>query len=562
MIGMPPVDRTEVIYAEIAREMIKAGNLSTPRYLGEPQYTRSLIATWLQAASALSISADSQIWAYRLPSFIGTTLAVLITFWGARSIYTAKIGLIASFVLASCLLIVTLTTLVAPEPLLLACAVAAQFSLLRIYSAGSAQSLATPAFVFWAAQGVGILLGALTLPLLCLTTLAALAIADRNIAWLRRLRPASGFFIMLVIAAIWPITLFTSGELFTSLTAWRSALPDALLGAQEMKWRKVPGTFILIALLATFPFILFVRNVIKQTYDNRAIRNVRFLAAWVLPYLLVLELISKKPPLYMVHLVLPAFAVAVALWAVSGGRERRSERVKAPLLPALVWLAFTIGLILVFPVLLFYLGDQLNPVLLGPALGAVVLALMAVKFLLSAANLKAVLSAIGCGSLCYVSTLGIVLPATVTVWPSLEMKRALTSVRSCLPDTPGGISLTGYNEPSARFLMGREAKATYWLTGVAEQKLGPIRFAFVEGRWLPAFLLILQRPKAKKAHRLACIKGVTLKGCRITMNLYAFSAQTNAPRCKIPERYACRSPEPKPSLAKLNRLKAENNRCL
>ena len=67
----------------------------------------------------------------------------------------------------------------------------AQLALLRLYCAteldrDNGQWLA---LAFWAAQGGGMLLNALAVPILSLSTIVALYVMDRRVDWLRRLRP-------------------------------------------------------------------------------------------------------------------------------------------------------------------------------------------------------------------------------------------------------------------------------------------------------------------------------------------------------------------------------------
>ncbi len=131
-----------------------------------------------------------------------------------------------------------------PEGPLLLAIVVAQPTLLRLYCAADPRrGTRGLALLFWTAQGFGILLNALAVPILSLTTLLALYVFDRDLNWLKRLRPPIGMPLMLVIAAPWLLVRahLDGGVPFSTLT-W-SELIRALGGAQDMKWKAAPLTF-------------------------------------------------------------------------------------------------------------------------------------------------------------------------------------------------------------------------------------------------------------------------------------------------------------------------------
>ncbi len=79
LLALPPVDRTEVVYAEMARSMLERGDLLDAQFQGERYPFRPIGITWLQAASASSSARSAQSWigTYRLPSLLCGLLAVL-----------------------------------------------------------------------------------------------------------------------------------------------------------------------------------------------------------------------------------------------------------------------------------------------------------------------------------------------------------------------------------------------------------------------------------------------------------------------------------------------------
>jgi 4-amino-4-deoxy-L-arabinose transferase-like glycosyltransferase len=206
-----------------------------------------------------------------------------------------------------------------PEGPLLLAIVVAQLTLLRLYCARESESGSGTksevglALAFWTAQGAAILLNALAVPILSIVTLIALYCFDRDLTWLKRLRPLIGVPLMLAIAAPWLIVrAHVDGVPFSGLT-WGEFI-RALGGAQDMKWKAAPLTFTLGLVLGFLPGALALVPALKGLWERRAIEPLhRFLLSWIAGYLVYLELISSKPALYTVQAMFPAAAAAVAL---------------------------------------------------------------------------------------------------------------------------------------------------------------------------------------------------------------------------------------------------------
>src|SRR5436309_11348449 len=87
----PPLDRDEARFAQATRQMLETGDFLRIRFQDEARNRKPAGIYWLQAASvALFSHPESRaIWPYRLPSFLGATLAVLLTFgFGARLLHS------------------------------------------------------------------------------------------------------------------------------------------------------------------------------------------------------------------------------------------------------------------------------------------------------------------------------------------------------------------------------------------------------------------------------------------------------------------------------------------
>jgi 4-amino-4-deoxy-L-arabinose transferase-like glycosyltransferase len=74
--------------------MFETGNFVDIRFQDQPRYLQPAGIYWLQAISVSLLSApgDHDAWAYRVPSLIGATIAVLLTAWIGNLLFGAPTG--------------------------------------------------------------------------------------------------------------------------------------------------------------------------------------------------------------------------------------------------------------------------------------------------------------------------------------------------------------------------------------------------------------------------------------------------------------------------------------
>lgn len=462
---LPPLDRTEVIYAQTAKQMLDAeapGTWTAPAFQAEPKFEKPLAVLWLQAAGAWLTGEVDQIRGYRIPSILGTVLAVLFTYWGARHLFDPRVAFLGAALLASMLVVTVQATLAMPEALMLAATCAALFAIGGAYATSDGGDDGPHhAIVLWIALGVGVLVNAFTVPMIAMLTALALVAWDRgNARWLKRLWSVSGILIFVMLAALWPLTLWLGGTLDPALAQWREEGLHLLLGPQEMKWRVLPGLFVVFLLLGMFPAGLFLGPAMLTAWRERTAPAIRFLIAWVIPYLVFLELFTRKTPLYMVQAMLPPLAVLFAVW-VMGAPDRTTEpgddtRIAIHerrwyRLGALAWLLLVVGLVAALWVLPFLLKLTVSP--LAVLLGVATLALAAIstKAMLAGHRLVAASSLLAMA----VAFNNLAIPVTFAglspVWVSTEIRTAVDALRPCLP---GNVIIAGHGEPSAIFELG------------------------------------------------------------------------------------------------------------
>ena len=165
--------------------------------------------------------------------------------------------------------------------------------------------------LFWAALGFGMLINALLVPILVIATLIALFVMDRDLSWLKRLRPLAGI----------PLALADRRSLAHRArpSGWHAILRNELARILGRTRRRAgyeaprpAGNVRARALLGFLPGTALIGSAFTRLWDGREQKLARFLLAWVIGYLVYLEALSSKPGTYMVQTMFPALALAVA----------------------------------------------------------------------------------------------------------------------------------------------------------------------------------------------------------------------------------------------------------
>jgi len=548
VLTLPPVDRTEIVYAQSARGMLERGDPIDATFEGERYAFRPIGIYWLQMGSGaiLGSGAWDAIATYRLPSLISGVLAVLAVWWLLGPLLGQRRALIAAGLYAVAPIVALQAQLAIPEGPLLLAAVVAQLTLLRLYCAPERNHEMGLALAFWAAQGCGILINALAVPILSLSTIAALCVFDRRLDWLRRLRPLVGVPLMAAIAGPWLLVRahFDGGVPFSGLT-WGEFL-RALGGAQDMKWKAAPLTFTLAFVLGFLPGALLLVPALQGLWRNRASALQRFLLAWLAGYLVYLELIASKPALYTVQALFPAAAAAAAL-ALDRAPPQAALRDAALAIPPrmlrLPWWLVLPGTMALFAGGLSFAGVQ--PSFLIVLGAAVVTALFMLAARAATDNLAAAWLALSVGgfALFLAFTFGVLLPHIEKGWPATRIAEAIAPLRRCVV---GPVGVVGFREPSALFVLGRGSNASAdaiagWMAS------GEDGIAVVEDRWQPDVAKALAQRGAKPPPRAGCVEAFNvMRGCPLSFSIYVTGPDPLDAGCKVAKRYACKTPLPQP----------------
>jgi len=450
MAALPVFDRDEARFAQATRQMLESGDFLRVRFQDEARNRKPAGIYWLQAASVglFSDAASPAIWPYRVPSFLGASAAVLLTFGlGARLVGRVP-ALIGAALLGSSIALAVEAHLATTDAVLLALVVAAQAALGEIYCAWRRAGVRADwrwALIFWAALGAAVLVKGPVAPLLALLTAAALSLADRDVRWLGGLRWQWGMPLFAAIFAPWLIAISAAtGGAFLAQSLGHDFFAK-LVGAEES--HGAPPLYYLVLLAITFwPGSLFLGGAAAFAWRARIEPRVRFLIAWAVPFWFVLELVPTKLP----HYLLPAYP---ALGLLAGSALAALGEARVPNMRdrgvALVWAAAGLVLAAALMIVPLQLGRGIDAA--GIVAGAVILflggrmAIAAWRGIAPGLAARAVLLAL----LVLAPALGLELPTLDRLWLSRAASELVAQHHG-----EGATLAVGYAEPSLVFLLG------------------------------------------------------------------------------------------------------------
>jgi 4-amino-4-deoxy-L-arabinose transferase-like glycosyltransferase len=98
-LGVTPIERAEIYFLDAARTMVETGDYMVPRYQGQAFYDKPALSYWLMAGSFNVLGVG--LGAGRLASVLAAGLCLALTFALGRILFSARVGVAASAVLAT-----------------------------------------------------------------------------------------------------------------------------------------------------------------------------------------------------------------------------------------------------------------------------------------------------------------------------------------------------------------------------------------------------------------------------------------------------------------------------
>jgi 4-amino-4-deoxy-L-arabinose transferase-like glycosyltransferase len=480
---IPPIDRDEPRFAQASKQMVQSGDFVDIRFQQEVRYKKPVGIYWLQAAAVKVATAaglpdaSTRIWIYRIPSLVGATGAVLLTYWAALAFVSRRAAFLAALMLASSILLGVEARLAKTDAALLAAIVAALGAMARAYlgeirkPGGARRAWLAPA-VFWTALAAGILLKGPVIVMIAGLTAATLVVLDRSARWLLALRPLPGLLWLLVLVSPWFVAiLLRSGSVFFSESVGQDMVQKVVSGQESHG--APPGYYLLLFFATFWPGSLLAGLAAPHVFAARREAPARFLLAWLVPSWIVFELVLTKLPHYVLPLY-PAIAILIAgcidfhrlsqaRWLVRG----TLWWFLAPVIVGLAGVWAVIGLtgglgLLAWPLAAMAVIFGYRAWWLYEADGA------------ERALLRAAASSIFVAYAIY----GVVMPSLTPLFPGVQVAHTLQQAKCANPSA----AMAHYHEPSVVFLTGTGTVLTD-ATGAADFLLrGSCRFAFVDAR--------------------------------------------------------------------------------
>ncbi len=499
ILSLPALDRDESRFAQSSRQMVESGDPVDIRLGHVPRYKKPVGIYWLQAASTelTGMGDDSHIWTYRLPSLLGAIAASWLTAWCALAFLESEAALVAGLLMLGSVLLAGEATIATTDAVLLACVLAVQGVLLRVYRA--ARDVDAPqvpgrlVWLGWVAVGAGALVKFPVVPGVALVTIIALVAWDRQWRWLGMLKPARGLLLALLIASPWLIAISVQSHGAFLQESVGHDLASKIAGGQESHGA-LPGYYLVLAAVCFFPAILFVLPGVAMGLARRTEPAVRFLLAWGGGWWLVVEAVPTKLPHYVID-AYPALAILAALFVTAAPP---AVRWLAGWLTAARWIAgvqFAIGAGLLAAALVMlplYFGAGPVYGLWGAAGVAVLLSLAALIFSIRRAYVWSVLLSL-LAMLVFVPALTAATgPRLTQLWVTARLK-PLVAAATRPGDPPP--ALAGYQEPSMLFAFGKDVVLANG-AGAAEAGAKSGGLALVEDAEQGAFLARLAELQA------------------------------------------------------------------
>jgi 4-amino-4-deoxy-L-arabinose transferase-like glycosyltransferase len=478
---IPPVDRDEPRFAQATKQMIETGQYVDIRFRDEVRYKKPIGIYWLQAAAvhageAVGVARPlTAIWLYRLPSLIGATGAVLLTYWAALAFVSRRAALLAALMMASSILLGVEARLAKADATLLLTCVAAMGAMGRIYlshrrAPETKIGWGWPA-ILWTAIAAGVLIkGPLILMFVVLTALT-LSILDRSARWIGALRPVTGLIWMLLLVTPWFAAIVAkSGTTFFTDAVGQDMLAK-VASAQETHGAP-PGFYLLLFFLTFWPGAVLAAPAAPMVWKARREPGAQFLLAWLIPSWLVFEAVMTKLPHYVLPLY-PAIAILVAGILDQNGLAKTRWLVRGTvgwfLFPGLIAVVVVVGFI--------YIDRDLGLIAWPSAAAAILVGLFAWQLYEVDGPERSLLRGMVTAVLVAITVYAIAFPSLTLLFPSALIAENLRAA-GC---KDAQVATTDYyQEPSLIFLLGTQTMVTNGKHAADFLEQGACRFALID----------------------------------------------------------------------------------
>lgn len=338
------MDDVDAVQAQIARNMLTSGDWVTARLDGIPYLEKAPLIYWLIAISYNIFGVYD--WAARIPVALSVMALAWLTAAFGTWAFGRRAGLYAGLCMATCVGLFLFTRILIPDVMLTATVTLAMWSFLRALDEEEAHPRFW-AFVLAASLGTGLLLKSLVALVFPIAGAAIYLFSTKQFflrrTW-QRLRPISGFFIALLIAAPWHALAALRNPPYFSFSLhsgpgeyhgflWFYFINEQLLRFLNLRYPRDYDTvprlwFWLFHLLWLFPWSVYFPALAKLSYKpiDRAGRT-RLLALCWTGFILIFFTFSTTQEYYSMPCYSALALLLGSAMAMAGDWIRRGTRV-------------------------------------------------------------------------------------------------------------------------------------------------------------------------------------------------------------------------------------------
>ena len=319
---VPPLDRDESRYIQATVQMLETKDFVNINFLESPRLKKPPGIYWLQAISAVGIKKiffldSAPIWAFRIPSAIGASVSIWVTFLLGQFLFGRAQGLIAALLLISSPIVIMESHIAKTDSVLLALFLCALYILVKIVFYAD-KKLPKPSditiFAFWIIMSFTFLIkGPIALVILLLTIISYKVLKEP--INFKDLKPIMGIILFMLIILPWFILINSGNNNDVLFNTIKKDMVLKLVSVQESHGAP-PGSYLLSSILTAWPIALFIIPSALWCFKNKDNKSVKFLLCSLIPSWLFFEIIPTKLLHYVLPL-LPSFAILTAAMIIS-----------------------------------------------------------------------------------------------------------------------------------------------------------------------------------------------------------------------------------------------------
>ena len=500
---LPVLDRDEARFVQSSRQMIETNNYTNIKFQEEYRSKKPIGIYWMQSffvkntSEVLKIDNKSNkinndhIWKYRMISALSSLASIIILFYLTNKLISRDIALLASLSLAASFLFVTEAHIAKTDSVLLTCSILVMLTMAGYYFRFFDKKNVFSFFMLWLSLAMSILIKGPILLIMCVVSSVFIIVLKKDINWLKNTSPLRGFILLLTIILPTFYLLISTGQENFIQESIINDFFNKIISAQE-KHSAFLGAHSLSTWLLFFPMSIFLIPTflfVKKSFSNK---KVFFFSSWILPNLLILELIPTKLPHYTLPLY-PALSILVAMMLFNEKNIERILKNKVSLLGYLFFLIITSATIIALGLGVYKLGNlDLKITLLTTILfllNILSIYLLYKKKISTLFNYQIFISAI-----LYLSIFLVYLPNMKQIWVSKRIKESLNVDYKSMDSRY--IYALGYNEPSLVFAIGTNLNILKNLDKTV-LKSKNLKYLILEQKYYENFIEIVQNNDIK-----------------------------------------------------------------